>query len=146
MMRTSDGSLDWRLAVGAPNVSCDPAEIAHLEQEMAKKQSNIGVGVIDKRTGQVRIIPYDETDAFCQTNPHLQVMAGHESAATMAGILLDQGRGFVLGKQGNDWHIFNQSHLNRPDAQPNTTRMDPQTFNEVVAALRSAGIYNPVIH
>src|ERR1700722_11958597 len=27
------------------------AEIAHLEQEMAKKQSNIGVGVIDNEDG-----------------------------------------------------------------------------------------------
>jgi hypothetical protein len=33
----------------------------------------------------VRIIPYDETDAFSQANPHLQVMAGHEAATAMAG-------------------------------------------------------------
>jgi hypothetical protein len=64
----------------------------------------------------------------------------------MAGILLDQARGFVLGKQGSDWHAFNHSHLNRADAQTSTMRMDPQLFNEIVAALQTAGVHNPVLH
>jgi hypothetical protein len=113
---------------------------------MARNQNNMGVGIIDKRTGQVRLFPYDETDAFSRANPHLQVLAGHEAAAAMAGIPPDQARGFVLGKQGSDWHVFNQSHLNRPDAQANTTRMDPQTFNEIVSALQGAGVQKPLVH
>jgi hypothetical protein len=44
------------------------------------------------------------------------------------------------------WHLINQSHLNQPDAQSNTMRMDPQTFNEIVSALQAAGLRNPVIH
>ena len=64
----------------------------------------------------------------------------------MAGIPPDQARGFVLGKQASDWHVLNQSHLNRPDAQTNAMRMDPRTFNEIVVALQAAGIQNPVIH
>jgi hypothetical protein len=64
----------------------------------------------------------------------------------MAAIPLDQARGFVLGKQGSDWHIFNQSHLNRADAQTNTLHMDPQTFNAIVSALQGAGVQNPILH
>ncbi len=128
------------------NASCDPAEIAHVEREMARNQINFGVGVIDKRTGQVRVFPYDETDSFSRANPQLQVMAGHEAAAAMAGIPPDQARGFVLAKQGSDWHVFNQSHLNRPDAQTNTLWMDSQLFNEIVSALQGAGVQNPILH
>jgi hypothetical protein len=106
----------------------------------------MGVGVIDKRTGQVRLFSFDETDAFSQANRHLQVGAGHEAAAAMAGIPPDQARGFILTKQGSDWHVFNQSHLNWPDAQANTLRMDGQLFNEIVSALQAAGVQNPVIH
>jgi hypothetical protein len=50
--------------VWAHNPSCDPAEVAHVEQEMARNQNNMGVGVIDRRTGQVWLFTYDETDAF----------------------------------------------------------------------------------
>jgi hypothetical protein len=113
---------------------------------MATHPNNVGVGVIDKNTGIVRLFTYDETDAFSRANPTLQVMTGHEAAAAMAGIPFDQARGFVVGMQGTDWHIFNQSHLNRPDGQPNTMRMDPQLFNEIVSALQGAGVLNPVIH
>lgn len=94
----------------------------------------------------MRLFTYDETDAFRQANRPLQVMAGHEAAAAMAGIPRDQARGFVLSKQGSDWHVFNQSHLNLPDGQTNTMRMDPQAFNEIVSALQAAGVRNPVIH
>lgn len=128
-----------------PNASCDPAEIADLEKEAAKNPNNLGVGVIDKRTGQVRLFPYDETDAFSQANRHLQVGAGHEAAAAMARIPLDQARGFVLAKQGSDWHVFNQSHLNRPDAQTNTVQMDGQLFNAIISALQAAGVQNLVV-
>ncbi|SRR6266536_2241590 len=128
------------------NASCDPAEIAHVEQEMARNQNNLGVGVIDKRTGQVRLFSYDETNAFSMANPRLNVAAGHEAAAAMAGIPPDQARGFVLAKQGSYWHVFNQSHLNRPDAQANTMRMDGQLFNEIVSALQGAGVHNLVIY
>ena len=79
-------------------------------------------------------------------NPALQVMAGHEAAATMAGIPHADARGFVLGKQGNDWHLFNQSHLNQPDGQANVMQMAPQTFLDIVDALRAAGAANPVVH
>jgi hypothetical protein len=126
--------------------ACDPAEVARIEQELARNQNNLGVGVIDKRTGAVRLFPYDETDAFSQANRHLQVAAGHEAAAAMAGIPLDQARGFVLGKQGSDWHVLNQSHLNRHDAQTNTMRMDPQTFQTILSALQGAGVQKPVLH
>jgi hypothetical protein len=132
--------------VRAHNPACDPAEVAHLEQELARNQNNLGVGVIDKRTGQVRLFTYDETDAFSQANRHLQVAAGHEAAAAMGGIPPDQARGFALARQGNVWHIFNQSHLNQVDGQTPNMRMDPQTFNDVVSALQASGVQNPVIH
>jgi hypothetical protein len=132
--------------VGAHNVSCDPAEVAHIEQELARNPNNMGVGVIDKRTGQVRLFTYDETDAFSRAHLHLQVMAGHEAAAVMAGIPSDEARGFILGKQGSDWHIINQSHLNRPDAQTNTLQMEPQLFNDIATALQGAGVQNSIIH
>jgi hypothetical protein len=64
----------------------------------------------------------------------------------MAGVPLVQARGFVLGRQGSDWHVLNQSHLNRPDAQPNTMRMAPTTFVDIVQALQAAGVANPIIH
>ncbi len=54
--------------------------------------------------------------------------------------------GFVLGKQGSDWHIGNLSHLNRPDAQANAMRMAPQRFNEIVTALQGVGVRNPILH
>jgi hypothetical protein len=128
------------------NAACDPAEIAHLEQEAARNPNNVGIGVIDKRTGQVRLFPYDETDAFSQANRPLQVGAGHEAAAAaMAGIPADQARGFVLAKQGSGWQVFNQSHLNRPDAQANSVQMDGQLFNEIVSALQVAGVPNLVV-
>jgi hypothetical protein len=126
--------------------SCDPVEVAHLEQEIARNQNNLGVGVIDKRTGQVRLFSYDETDAFSMANPSLQVMAGHEAAAAMAGIPPDQTRGFVLAKHGGDWHVFNQSHLNSLDARANLMRMDGQLYHEIVSALQVAGVRNAVIH
>jgi hypothetical protein len=105
----------------------------------------MGVGIIDKRTGQVRLFPFDETEAFSMANPQLQVAAGHEAAAALAGIPPDQARGFVLARQGSDWHVFNQSHLNRADAQAHPLRMDPQLFNDIVTALQGAGVPNPVI-
>jgi hypothetical protein len=140
------GGEDWGFAVWAHNATCDPAEVARIEQEMARNQNNVGVGVIDLRTGRVRLFTYDETDAFSRANPHLQVMAGHEAAAAMAGIPADQARGFMIGKQGNDWHIINGSHLNVPDGQPNGMHMAPQTFNEIVTALQAAGVQNPIVH
>ena len=140
------GGEDWGSGVWAHNASCDPAEVARVEQEMANNPNNLGVGVIDSRTGQVRLFSYDETDAFSRANPHLQVMAGHEAAAAMAGIPPDEARGFALGKQGSDWHVVNQSHLNRMDGQPNTMRMDPQTFNAIISALQAAGVQNPIVH
>ena len=91
--------------VRAYNASCNPTEIAHVEREMAQDPRNLGVGVFDKRTGQVRLSPYDETNAFSMANPHLNVAAGHEAAAAMAGIPPDQARGFVVAKQGSGWHI-----------------------------------------
>jgi hypothetical protein len=94
----------------------------------------------------VRIFPFDETNGFSMTNPHLQVQAGHEAAAAMAGIALPQARGFVLAKQAGDGHVFNQSHLNAVDAQSNPMRMDPIGYNDIVLALRAAGVLNPVIH
>ncbi len=127
------------------NASCDPAETAHLEKEAAKNPNNVGVGVIDKRTGQVRLFPFDETNTFSMANPHLNVAAGHEAAAAMAGGPPGQARGFVLAKQGSDWHVFNQSHLNRPDAQANTMQMDGQLFNAIVSALQAAGVRNLVV-
>lgn len=132
--------------MSAPNVSCDPVEVARIQQEVTKNPNNLGVGVIDKQTGKVWLFTYDETDAFSQANRHLQVAAGHEAAATMAGIPRDQARGFVLGRQGSDWHLFNQSHLNRPESQPNPMRMETLLFNEIVVALQGAGLQNPVIH
>jgi hypothetical protein len=73
-------------------------------------------------------------------------MAGHEAAAIMAGIPPDQARGFVLGKQGNNWHVINLSHLNWLDGQANALQMDPLTFTEIVLALQRAGVQNPVVH
>ena len=121
----------------------DPAEIAHVEQEMAKKSNNLGVGVLDLRNSQVRLVPFDETDAFSQANPTLQVMTGHEAAAAMVGIPLQQVRGFVLAKLGIDWHVLNQSHLNRADRQPNAMRMAPPTFAAIVSALQAAARSDP---
>ena len=43
---------------------CDPAEIVHVEREMAQNPRNMGVGVIDMRMRQVRLFPFDETNAF----------------------------------------------------------------------------------
>jgi hypothetical protein len=133
-------------SVVAPKATCDPAEVARVEQEMATNPLNMGVGVINTRTGQVRLYPFDDTTAFALSNPHLSVQDGHEAAAAMAGIPKDDARGFALVKQGNDWHVFNQSHLNRVDGQSNTMRMNPQTFNDIVSALQTAGVQNPVIH
>jgi hypothetical protein len=130
----------------AHNASCNPAEIAYVEQELARNPTNVGVGVIDKRTGQVRLFSYDETNAFSMANPGLNVAAGHEAAAAMVGIPPDEARGFVLAKQGSDWHVFNQSHLNVADAQANTMRMDSQLFNGIVYALHGAGVKSPVVH
>jgi hypothetical protein len=132
--------------VSANNATCNPAEIAHVELEMARNPANMGVGVIDKRTGQMRLFSFDETDAFSRANCHLGVSAGHEAAATMAGIPVDQARGFIIAKQANIWHVFNQSHLNRPDAQSNTMRMDGQLFSEIMSALQVAGLQSPIIH
>ena len=113
---------------------------------MAQNPRNVGVGVIDKRTRQVRIFSYDETNAFSRANRPLQVAAGHEAAAAMAGIPSDQARGFVLAKLGGAWHVFNQSHLNLPDGQANAMSMDGQLFNEIVSALQGVGVPNPVLH
>lgn len=126
--------------------TCDPTEIAYLEGELAKAPGNMGVGVVDCATGLVRIFTYDDTDAFSRANAHLQVMAGHEAAAAMAGFAPAQARGFVLAKQVTTWHVFNRSHWNRVDAQANTMCMNPATFHAIVSALQTAGVSNPVIH
>lgn len=131
----------------AIQATCDPAEVTRLEKELATPNSPtaVGVGVLDLHSGVVRLFTYDETDAFSRANPQLQVMAGHEAAATMAGVPFAHARGFALGKSGSDWLLFNQSHLNRPDGQANTMQMAPQTFLEVVAALQAAGVTNPIV-
>lgn len=126
--------------------SCDPNEVAHIEQAIANHPNTLGVGVIATRTGIIRLFTYEETDAFSSANPSLQVMAGHEAAAAMAGIPPDEARGFVLARQGSDWHVYNLSHLNRVDGQSDTMRMDEQTFNALVGALQTAGVHNQVIH
>lgn len=118
---------------------CDPTELTNVEGGLAGKPNNLGVGIIDLSTGTIRLFPFDDTNTFSMANPSLGVAAGHESAAVMAGVPSGQARGFALTKQGNDWLVRNQSHLNAPDGQPNPTRMNPQTFDEVVAALRAAG-------
>ena len=139
------GSNLLGFSMWAHHASCDPAEIAHLENELARKPLNAGVGVIDKGTGKVRVFPYDETNAFSIANPHLQVAAGHEAAAAMVGTPTDQARGFILGKQGSDWVILNRSHLNRPDGQASTMQMDPQVFNEIVSAIQAAGVQTLIV-
>lgn len=119
---------------------CDSAEVAHVDRALAKNPSNIGVGVIDLRTGGVRLFPYDETDAFATANPHQRIMAGHEAAAKMAAIPPDQARGFLRGKSGGHWHLVNQSHLNVLDGQANTMRMSPATLSDIAAALQGVGV------
>jgi hypothetical protein len=126
--------------------SCDPAEVARLEKEIAKQPNTLGVGVIDAKTGVIRLFTYEETDAFSIANRNLQAAAGHEAAAVMAGVSPSEARGFILGKQGSDWHVYNQSHLNRVDGQSNTVQMAPQTFNGIVTALQAAGAHNPAVH
>jgi hypothetical protein len=113
---------------------------------MAKDANNLGVGVIDTSTGSIRLFTFDETDAFSRANPQLQLMAGHEAAAAMVGIPLGDARGFVLRKQGSDWHALNQSHLNQADAQASTMRMASSTFDDIVAAIQRAGVLPPIIH
>lgn len=130
----------------APNARCDPAEIAHVEQEMAGNPYNMGVGVIDLRTGQVRVFPFDETTTFSIANQHLFVQDGHEAAAAMAAFPSDQARGFILAKQSNDWHVYNASHLNVPDGQANGMQMTSQTYNDIVLTLQTAGVQNLVVH
>jgi hypothetical protein len=125
--------------------TCDTAELGHVSAELAKNPNDLGVGIIDRRTGQVRLFPYQDTDAFVQLNPQLQIMAGHEAAAAMAGIPIDEARGFILARQGHDWLLINQSHLNRADGQANSMQMDPQTVGDIVAALKGAGVPNPLI-
>ncbi len=127
------------------NATCDPVDIAYVESELAKNANNMGVGVVDVRTGFVRIFPFSDTRAFSRTNPHLLVMEGHEAAAALAGIPVDQARGFALGMPGGQWLIINSSHLNSVDGQANTMRMAPQTFKDVVSALQAAGVRNPVV-
>ena len=124
-----------------PDAICDPAEVAHLVSELGKTTPWIdaGIGILDMRTGWIRLFTYDETDAFSGANPQLQVMAGHEAAAAIAGVPLDQARGFALGRVGADWHLLNVSHLNRLDGQTNTMQMDPQSFGAIVVALQTAG-------
>jgi hypothetical protein len=136
-----------RFGMGLIPVTCDPAEVSRIEQELANPHTkiNIGVGILDLQAGVIRIFTYDETDAFSRANLPLQVMAGHEAAAAMAGVPLDQARGFAVSKLGGAWQVFNQSHLNRPDGQPNTMQMSPLTFTEILAALQSAGIHNPAV-
>lgn len=130
----------------AHNAVCDAAEVAHIEKEVTKDANNIGVGVIDTTTGEIRLFTFDETSAFSMANSNLQAAAGHEAAAVMAGFQLANARGFALGKQGNDWHIFNLSHLNQADSQTNSMNMARRVFDAIVAALGAAGIRNPVIH
>jgi hypothetical protein len=133
--------------VGPIQVTCDPAEVSRIEQKLANPQTkiNVGVGILDLQTGVIRIFTYDETDTFSRTNLPLQVMAGHEAAAAMAGVPLDQARGFAISKPAGVWQVFNQSHLNHPDGQPNTMQMSPSTLTDVLAALQLAGIQNPVV-
>jgi hypothetical protein len=128
------------------SASCDPAEILHIEREMSKNANNIGISVIDSRTGIIRLVTFDETDAFSRANPQLQLMAGHEAAAAMVGIPLEDARGFVLRKQGSDWHALNQSHSNQAEGQANTMRMASSTFDDIVAAIQRAGVLPPIIH
>jgi hypothetical protein len=133
--------------VAAFHATCDPAEVVRLENALVSQASafNLGVGIVDLRTGQIWLFTYDRTDAFSRANLHLQVMAGHEAAATMAGTPLDHARGFALAKTGAYWHVFNRSHLNRTDGQSNTMEMATATFQEVLAALSVAGIQNPIL-
>jgi hypothetical protein len=126
-------------------MSCDPAEVIHIESELAQQPNGLAVGVVDTTTGIVRLFMYDETDRFTKANPGLLVMAGHEAAAAMAGIAAADARGFVLGRQGADWHIINLSHLNQADSQANTMQMAPQTLSAIVTALQVAGVQNPVV-
>src|SRR5262249_38690786 len=111
----------------------------NVERGLAGKPNNLGGGIIDLSTGTIRLFPFDDTNAFSLANPALLVAAGHESAAVMAGVPPGQARGVVLTKQGNDWLVRNQSPLNAAAGQPTSTRMNPQTFDETVAALRAAG-------
>src|SRR5438132_6170678 len=125
--------------------SCDPADIAKVAAEQARNTNNVGVGVIDLQTNKVRVFPYDETDRFAKGHPHLQVIAGHEAAAIMAGFTPVVTRGFILALDlaTSRWHVVNRSHLNLPDGQGH--RMTQNAVGDVVAALLVAGVTNPVV-
>jgi hypothetical protein len=129
-----------------PTAVCSAAEVAAVERDLAIDPNNVGIGVIDLASGQIRLFSYDETDAFSLAHRQMQAAAGHEAAAVMAGMAMAAARGFVLGKVGGSWHVFNQSHLNRPDGQSNSMRMAVQTFDAIVSALQQAGVANPVCH
>ncbi len=124
----------------SPVVTCDLGDIAHITAELARDLNNFGVGVLNLQTGEIRLFTYDETDTFSKANLHLQVMAGHEAASAMAGFSLADTRGFVVGLQAKVWHLFNQSHLNRADAEPNTMRMSQKTMDAVSQAISNAGV------
>jgi hypothetical protein len=124
---------------------CEPADVQKVQLEQVTNPNNLGIGVIDASTGKIGLFSFDETDRFVAVNPHVQVMAGHEAAAFMAGFIASQTRGFVLGfdPSTGQWQIANRSHLNFPDGAG--LRMAPQTFTEVVDALFAAGVTNPVV-
>lgn len=121
--------------------TCDPAEISKVQSGQTRNANNFGVGVTELTTRTIRLYNYEETDLFVATNPHLQVMAGHEAAAVMAGFAPNNTRGFVLGfATSSGWQIINCSHLNLPDGAG--LRMDSQSFSEVVMALQTGGVTN----
>jgi hypothetical protein len=122
------------------------ADLVRVETALGLNPNNLGVGVVDVVNWQVRLFPYDETDAYSRSNPSSLIMAGHEAAVVMAGFTLAESRGFVLTKQGGVWQLFNSSHLNHADGEPNRMRMSPTRLSGVVMVLTTVILQPLIVH
>jgi hypothetical protein len=114
-----------------PSPFCDPAALQAVKDALNQNDRNVGVGILHEPTGQIHLLPMDS----------LPNRGGHAELASVRGVSQAECKGFAVAKSSTETFFpVNLSQLNGPQGMPGSMQMPQALFDDVVQALRAAGL------
>src|SRR5438128_1537370 len=108
---------------------CDPGEVQKVKDELQRRPSNSGVGILHEPTGQIFLAPFDD------------VPGGHAELVQRMKLPHSECKGFAIVLQPNGTPAaLNNSHLNGTQGMPGSLQMPSAMFDTIVRALKDAGL------
>ena len=127
------GREEWGFSVWAHNqYVADANEVQAVKDALNQNHLNAGVGIVHLPTGKIHIKPFN--DSALQGGGHIGLV---DSLSLNAA----ECRGFGVAKNAaGNFEAANVSHLNGIQGQPGSLQMPANIFNDVVDALKAAGL------